>query len=149
VKNGMYARWRGTRGAEFTFPYPDNSFDFAIATSVFTHLVPDDASHYFQEIARVLDRGGILFATFFITDEFAVSQIRAGNAPRLRKERRDGTWVWNSFKPESAIGYPPELIEKMVLDAGLTIDAIRFGSWCGRPDPLDRQDIVIVSAGEQ
>jgi SAM-dependent methyltransferase len=147
VRNGLYSRRTLKRGANFTFPYPDRSFDFAIATSLFTHLVPDDASHYLKEVARVLDRGGTLFATFFITDEFAVSAIRAGNTRRLREERPDGAWVHDPAKPEVAIGFPPEWLDQMMGAAGLTIDAIRFGSWSGRDAPVDYQDIVIAAAG--
>ena len=147
VKNGFYSRWRGKSGADFTFPYADDSCDFAIATSLFTHLLPDDAAHYLQETARVLDRGGTLFATFFITDEFAVSQIRAGQTQRLapRHERPDGTWTYKRRSPEIAMGYPPEWIEKAVRGAGLTIDATHFGSWSGRDAPF-AQDIVVASA---
>ncbi len=147
VKNGMYSRgWRRKKAVDFRFPYPDGSFDFAIATSLFTHLETDEASHYLAETARVLDRGGTLFATFFIVDEFAAAEARAGNTRWLRQERPDGSWVHEPKKPEIAIGFPPEHLEKMMLDAGLTIDAIRFGSWSGRPEPVDFQDIVIASA---
>src|SRR5204862_8207239 len=118
-------------------PYPDDSIDFAIAASVFAHLVPDEASRYVAERARVLDRAGTLFATFFIVDQLAVSEVRAGNTRWLRQERPDGAWVRDPKKPEVAIGFPPEWIEKVTLDAGLTIDAIRFGSWSGRGEPVD------------
>ena len=111
-----------------------------------SHLVPDDASHYLKETARVLARGGTLFATFFVVDEFALSEVRAGRTQWLRQERPDGVWIHDPAKPELAVGYPPEWIEKTMLDAGLTIDAIRFGSWCSRSEPVDYQDIVIASA---
>jgi SAM-dependent methyltransferase len=146
VKNGLYARKSRKRGANFKFPYKKDSFDFAIATSLFTHLVPDDAARYLQETARVLSPGGTLFATFFITDDFAVSEIRASRTPWLREERPDGAWVHDPAKPEIAIGYPPEWLDKTMLDAGLTVEAIRFGSWSGRDAPVDYQDIVIASA---
>lgn len=147
VKNGMYSRGLLRKKAvDFAFPYPDDSFDFAIATSLFTHLLADEASHYLAEVARVLDGTGTLFATFFIVDEFAVSEVRAGNTRWLRQELRDGVWVQDPKKPELAIGFPPERLDRMMLDAGLTIDAIRYGSWCGRSEPVDYQDIVIASA---
>ena len=41
----------------FAFPWPDESFDLVIATSLFTHLMPEAASHYLAEIARVLPPG--------------------------------------------------------------------------------------------
>jgi SAM-dependent methyltransferase len=49
----------------FSFPYEDNSFDFAFAHSVFTHLLPDAASNYLREIGRVLRPGGICYTTWF------------------------------------------------------------------------------------
>jgi len=146
VRNGMYSRRTLKRGSSFTFPYPDDSFDFAIATSLFTHLVPDDAAHYLQEAARVLDRGGTLFATFFIVDDFAASNARAGATKWLREQRPDGAWVHDPAKPEVAIGFTPEWLDRTMAEAGLTVDAIRYGSWSGRDDPVDFQDIVIVSA---
>jgi SAM-dependent methyltransferase len=146
VRNGMYARKRGQSGADFTFPYPDGSFDFAVATSLFTHLVPEDAAHYLKETARVLGPGATLFATFFIVDEFAVGQVRAGRTQWLREERPDGAWIHDPAKPEIAIGFPPEWLETMMLDAGLAIETIRYGSWSGRDAPVDFQDIVIASA---
>ena len=146
----MCSRPAGTKASTSiragSFPYPDGSFDFAIATSVFTHLMPDDVSHYLQEIARVLDRGGTLFATFFIVDEFAVSKIRAGHTRWLREERPDGLWVHDPAKPEIAVGYTPEWIEKKMLEADLAIDTIRFGSWSGRDAAVNLQDILIASA---
>lgn len=44
-----------------TFPYDDATFDFAFATSLFTHLPPDDAERYLAEAARVLRPGGRLY----------------------------------------------------------------------------------------
>jgi SAM-dependent methyltransferase len=43
---------------EFSFPYEDSSFDFAIATSVFTHLLDGAAERYLSDAARVLAPGG-------------------------------------------------------------------------------------------
>src|SRR5205807_2698928 len=50
----------GGRGsaAQFSFPYADASFDLAIATSVFTHLLEDVADGYLAETARVLSPTG-------------------------------------------------------------------------------------------
>jgi len=53
---------------EFRFPWPDASFDFAFATSVFTHLEMNAARHYVAEAHRVLRPGGLLVATIFLFD---------------------------------------------------------------------------------
>jgi SAM-dependent methyltransferase len=50
------------------FPSEDANFDFAFATSVFTHLSMDESLHYFREAHRVLRPGGIFVATVFLWD---------------------------------------------------------------------------------
>lgn len=40
-----------------------------IATSVFTHLIEDDAIFYLRECARVLRPGGVVDATWFLFDK--------------------------------------------------------------------------------
>ncbi len=66
--------------AEFRFPYEDASFDFAFATSLFTHLLRDEASHYLAEDRRVPTApGGRLPAlTFFLLTPEAGAGIAAG-----------------------------------------------------------------------
>lgn len=52
-------------------PYPDTSFDFGYAWSVFTHLSEELGDHWISELARVLRPGGLLLTTFH--GEFYVS----------------------------------------------------------------------------
>ncbi len=54
--------------ASFRFPSDDATFDLVIATSVFTHLLPDEMGNYLGEIGRVLAPGGRLFSTWFVVD---------------------------------------------------------------------------------
>ena len=58
----------GMPAAEYCFPFDDANFDFAFATSVFTHLEMDAALRYFAEAHRVLRPGGIVLATVFLLD---------------------------------------------------------------------------------
>jgi SAM-dependent methyltransferase len=58
----------GIASAAYRFPFDDAAFDFAFATSVFTHLEMDAALRYFEEAHRVLRPGGILLATVFLFD---------------------------------------------------------------------------------
>ena len=57
VYNGKYNPFGKQSGTEFRFPYEDADFDFAFATSLFTHLLRDEAQHYLAETARVLKPG--------------------------------------------------------------------------------------------
>jgi SAM-dependent methyltransferase len=61
--------------AEFPFVTLEQSFDFALAQSVFTHLTFNAILRCLSEAARVLRPGGRFFATFF-----------ANPGPRLRIE---------------------------------------------------------------
>ena len=53
---------------DYHFPLPDWSVDFAIATSVFTHLYYEEVEAYLKEAARVLKPEGVLFSTFLLFD---------------------------------------------------------------------------------
>ena len=62
VGNRQYNRGGGGPATRFTFPYPDDSFDLALAASVFTHMEPDGIRRYLAESRRVLRPGGALVA---------------------------------------------------------------------------------------
>lgn len=66
VANAMYNP-RGTRQPEqAVFPYPDASFDFSVAGSLYTHLERMEvAARYVAETARVLKPGGAAYMSFF------------------------------------------------------------------------------------
>jgi SAM-dependent methyltransferase len=44
-------------------PYPDDSFDFLYAFSVFTHLSVESAARWMAELRRVVKRGGLVWFT--------------------------------------------------------------------------------------
>ena len=66
VYNAMYNP-RGSQTPEkAAFPYPDGSFDFVVALSLYTHLEElAVVARYASEAARVLREGGGGFMTFF------------------------------------------------------------------------------------
>lgn len=67
LDNDLY-RQEGHSAANFKFPYPENSFHLAIASSLFTHMLPAEVLNYLGEIRRVLKPGGRCYATFFLFD---------------------------------------------------------------------------------
>lgn len=52
----------------FRFPFPDESFDFVVLFSVFTHMMPPDVRTYLRDFRRVLKPGGRILATAFVED---------------------------------------------------------------------------------
>ena len=66
VANAMYNPNGALAPDAAVFPFPDASFDFAVACSLYTHLERMEAcARYIAETARVLRPGGAAFMSFF------------------------------------------------------------------------------------
>jgi SAM-dependent methyltransferase len=144
VTNALYNPDAGVPAREYTFPYPDASFDFAFACSVFTHLLPDDADRYLAEMSRVTRPEGSIFATFFL---LGPETARAGFGDgRLSFPHDHGNHATDSAEtPESAVAYQEEWVRHRLAAHGLSpVESFRYGTWSGRTDGLSLQDIVIA-----
>ena len=131
--------------AEFRFPYDTNYFDFACATSLFTHMLPADTENYLSEISRVLKPGGRCFHTFFLLNEESTALIADGAGRFDFQYKRDGYVTVSRNDPEKAVAYDEARIRKLYQERGLRIDEpIHYGSWCGRKRFLSGQDIIIA-----
>ncbi|HTR03216.1 MAG TPA: class I SAM-dependent methyltransferase [Thermoanaerobaculia bacterium] len=143
VRTRLYNPQGKIEPADFRFPWPDRSFDLAIATSLFTHLLPDAAPRYLREIARTLDRGGRLFASFFLLDERARKALAGGTALQpLTSAVPDGL-VADPDVPENAVGYDADWLLREIAGAGLEVRASHAGYWKGQPG-LEYQDLVVA-----
>jgi hypothetical protein len=144
----VYNRQYNPRGsldaATFSFPYADASFSLVFATSVLTHLLPDEAARYLSEISRVLETGGRSVVTFFIIN--AASRRHMAAADELRFQPTDrGYWTTRPDKPEAAIAFDEQAVLAMYDRAGLEIQMpIRYGSWSGRNGLVGGQDHVLA-----
>jgi SAM-dependent methyltransferase len=66
VKNAMYNPNGTVAPEKVVFPFPDESFDFSVAGSLYTHLERMEvAARYVAETARVLRPGGTAYMSFF------------------------------------------------------------------------------------
>ena len=129
----------------FRFPYENRKFDFAFATSVFTHMFPADIAHYIREAARVLKPGGSCLFTWFILNNESLSMIGEGRSRiPMNHKLADGCRAKSARIPEKAIGIPETIVRSIYSEAGMEIsEPIRFGSWCGRDGGVSFQDLVI------
>jgi SAM-dependent methyltransferase len=125
--------------AELRFPYPDASFDLAIATSVFTHLLDGAVSRYLAETARVLAPGGRLFSTWLLIDPGSPPE---GGAPVFHPTPGAAA-VADPSAPEAAVAYPRDWVDARIQDAGLTLRVYERGSWTGRPG-ASAQDLLVA-----
>lgn len=127
------------------FPAASAAFDFAIVTSVFTHLLPAEVTHYLAELARTLKPAGRALLTFFLLTAEAEALIAAGRSQFAFVHPHGGQRVVNPRIPQAAIAYPEPQIREWLSAAGLRlVEPIHYGNWCGREKFTDGQDILIV-----
>lgn len=130
---------------DYTFPFPDGAFDFVCATSVFTHMLPDDMENYLAEIARVLAPGGHFLATFFLHNAEVEGLMAAGKSG-FRFQRQGSYWTVNRRVPEDAIAYEEEQVAKRFKSLGLRLEGgIRYGNWSGRANAPGGHDVLIAT----
>lgn len=145
LHNDLYTAG-GERAADFTFPYADADFDFAWATSVFTHMDRDEVARYLAEARRVMRPGGRFLATFFLMDAEA-QRASQGGAYGFPVER-DGVWYMDPNVVGANVAFRPEDVEAMARAAGWEGVEIHYGRWSGRRGPtFDFQDVVLLRAG--
>lgn len=147
IYNRKYNPFGTIPAAEFRFPYEDDSFDFALATSLFTHLTPADARHYLAELGRVLRPGATSLLTFFLLTPESEEEIAAGRAAFEFRHEVDGALTIDPRQPEEAVAFPLEDVRALLREAGLAVrEPIHRGEWAHAPDAPSLQDIVIVRA---
>lgn len=145
VYNAKYNPFGDLSATEFRFPYPDASFDFAFATSLFTHLLRDETRHYLAETGRVLRPGASCLLTFFLLTPESESEIAAGRAALPFVHEIDGMATTDPRLPEEAVAHRVEEVRTMLAEAGLELcEPIRFGSWANAPDAVAPQDLIVA-----
>jgi len=153
IHNSAYNPKGRMTADRFAFPFADGRrFDIVFLVSVFTHMYPKHIHHYLGEIAKVLDRDGVLFASFFVLDDYALGaqgDERGLNLKRKFTFKGDGFHAPPAGNPELAVAFDIEQLQALFADTGLGIDLpIRFGSWCGRPGAHGfYQDVVLARRG--
>ncbi len=146
VYNRYYNPQGRTRASEFEFPFADQTFDFVILGSVFTHLLPDDLENYFGQVARVLKKGGRCLITFFLLNPESLDLI-AAHRSTMRLEFDHGIYrTADAAQPELAVGYDESFILEQYARRGLALEPpLHYGLWCGRREFLSYQDIIVAT----
>lgn len=145
VRNEEYNPEGSLGGASFVFPYPGEAFDFAIAASLFTHLLAEDLDHYLAETARVLTPGGTLVATAFLLDGEARALQQAGRSD-IVFAASDAPWAFRDpGTPAAAVAYDEEwLLARLGGHDFSLAHPVSKGLWSGRPGGLTYQDVLIA-----
>jgi SAM-dependent methyltransferase len=133
------------KASQYSFPYPDNSFDFVLLTSVFTHMLPFEMERYLSECVRVLKRGGRCFITYFLLNGISLLNIEKKLGDMNFEHSFEGYRTVDKDVPEGGIAFYEDKVLALYEGHGMQIlPPIHYGSWCGRPDFLSYQDIVIA-----
>lgn len=143
--NPNYNPKGGLDATTFRFPYPDDTFDFAFLTSVFTHMLPEAVDNYLCELNRVLKPGGRFLCTYFLLNDVSEDLIRKGKT-LLPFALRDGVCRYNdALVREAAVAYDESYVRARYARYGFEPGVVRWGSWSGRPDATPGQDCVVAS----
>lgn len=151
LRNGMYNPRGRIDPDAFAFPFDANSFDFAILTSVFTHLPRSTVDHYLAELARVLAPGGRALVTFFLLNADSDARIERGESIIAISHPLDATGarVADANIPELAIGHPEESVLELVSRRDFELAGpIHYGTWCGRSSGATYQDVLVLRQAE-
>ncbi len=145
VYNRMYNPTSLVKASAYRFPYGNGEFDFAFLTSVFTHLLPEDLTHYFSEIVRVMKPGGRCFITYFLLNAESLGLLAERRSTQDFRFQLDGCMTTDQKTPESAVAYEEAFITGLYQEHGLKVETpISYGSWCGRKRYVTYQDIVVA-----
>ena len=147
VRNASYHPRGAVSAARYVFPYEPHTFDFVFATSLFTHLLPDDAENYLAQIARALKPGGRCLVTWFLLDQASRDLAAEGRSAIGFRHAGPGYCTANPDAPEDALARDEADVRALYARHGLALEEpIRYGTWSGRPGGLSFQDIVLARA---
>jgi ubiquinone/menaquinone biosynthesis C-methylase UbiE len=146
IYNEIYNPRGKYNASDYKFPYRDESFDFVILTSVFTHMFAKGIESYLSEISRVLREDGRCFITYFFLNPETITLIeRRKAAYDFRVKVDDVSYTNSEESPERAMAYDEIFIKKLYERYDLDIDgSIHYGNW--RKNGIDSgsfQDMIV------
>ncbi len=143
--NKLYITSDKSDAGNFIFPYASGKFNFAFLTSVFTHLMPKEAEQYIKEIGRVMKPKATCLISLFIvnceSEDLMIKQPTHMNFPVNKGFYR----LQSSHDNTANVAYDEEWLLEKLENAGLKLDSIHYGRWCGRDNFLEHQDLMICS----
>jgi SAM-dependent methyltransferase len=135
-----YGSGEGQPAAIYRFPIEDAGAELVLAKSLFTHLLPEEASHYLCEIRRALKPGRTAVVTAFLFDPGHAAAVRVafpaesnGGLVRWRRRRR----------PTAAVAYAKPRFEEMIAQAGLKLRWMSPGYYPGAERPAGQDTLLL------
>jgi ubiquinone/menaquinone biosynthesis C-methylase UbiE len=137
VFNKYYNPKGRMRASEYRYPWDDESFDYVLLTSVFTHMLPADMEHYLREIARVMSPGAKCVISYTLSD--------TKKGPPWHSVS-DVCEIVDTEQPEHGVVYLERFVTELFEKHGLRIEKLMPNSERQKPDSNrnSRQDLVIA-----
>lgn len=143
IYNKEYNKNGKINANEFVFPYESGFFNFAFASSVFTHMLPDAVFQYLKQIQRILVDDGVFFGSFFILNPESEKYMK--NSRFNFKRLNENYGVLSEENPEEAIAYNESYLKALFQASGFSIiPPIYYGEWSGRQGLVGGQDFILL-----
>ena len=127
------------------FPYGNSKFDFVFLTQLFTQMMPDELEIYLRAICRVMKPGASCIMSFYIvncvSEDLMIKKPTPMNFPVNKGLYR----LQSAQDDKSYVAYDEEWLLEKLGNAGLKMDNIEYGQWCGRDHFFDYHDLLICS----
>jgi SAM-dependent methyltransferase len=139
------------------WPLDNESFELALALSVWTHMNQEDAVYYFGELSRILKPKGKAIITFFILDAQYEKTLaaRGGQFGKFHHKTQDrlvfdqpayGSTMWFhpawTSVPEDAIAITEDGLKHLLAKTELRVLDHYQGNWKETPG-IYYQDVVV------
>lgn len=145
LRNELYNLETKNESYNLVFPYEKNEFDYVFLISVFTHMIPIDVSSYLTQISRVLKKGGVCFATFFVMNEESNTLMKQSDG--IKFDHKFANYYLHNIKVKEAnVAFEEEYLDNLIISNDFEIKEKHYGYWSGREksETVDFQDIYIL-----
>jgi ubiquinone/menaquinone biosynthesis C-methylase UbiE len=144
VRAGGHNPQGAVSGAAFRFPFSDDSFDLAVACSVFTHMLPDGIENYVAEVFRVLKTDGRCFMSVFLFDSDAETAVATGSTIFDFRYPIGPCLTFDREHPEEGVACRKDWFLELIEGSGFRIDTVQDGNWRQIRSHQISQDYVVA-----
>ncbi|MGD0024622.1 MAG: class I SAM-dependent methyltransferase [Xanthobacteraceae bacterium] len=144
VRAGGHNPGGAVSGAAFRFPYHDSSFDLAVVSSVFTHMLPDEIENYVAQIFRVLKPNGCCFISIFLFDSEAEMAVASGSTIFDFRYPLGPCLTFDSEHPAEGVACRKQWFLGLIERNGFHLEVVQLGNWRAIRSHQISQDYVVV-----
>lgn len=142
--NASYSPHAPAISSGFRFPVESASIDVALASSLFTHLMPEDAAIYTAALHRALRPGGRALLSHLLLDDEARRAVSGGATVFDFRHDLGPCATLAPDEPTAGLAYDERYALHLLNAAGLHVVAIHRGTWRSARTPAAEHDWLVV-----